>query len=110
MKVGLIDDYIPVAVRGEEVVDLSTVLPADILAAPGRYRMNLLIERFAELRERIEAVAATGKGRPLASARLRAPVSAPTQMLFAQGNYHEGLKGTHRPLGLFLKAPSTILD
>ncbi|WP_404478863.1 fumarylacetoacetate hydrolase family protein [Novosphingobium sp. BL-52-GroH] len=79
------------------------------MALPGLYRMNALIESFDEFRGAIEK-AATGAGRPLAEAQLRAPVQRPVQMLFAMGNYHEGLEGTARPLGLFLKASSTILD
>ncbi|WP_404477547.1 fumarylacetoacetate hydrolase family protein [Novosphingobium sp. BL-52-GroH] len=104
----MIDDYVPALIRGEDVIDLSSVLP-DIMAVPGHYRMNLLIERFADLRGAIEA-AGTGAGRSLTDVRLRAPVPRPVQMLFAMGNYHEGLKGTSRPLGLFLKASSSILD
>jgi 2-keto-4-pentenoate hydratase/2-oxohepta-3-ene-1,7-dioic acid hydratase in catechol pathway len=109
MKIALFDDYAPGLVRGDEIVDLSGALPSAIMALPGVYRMNALIEQFDQVRGAIQA-AAGGPGKPLSAVKLRAPVPAPSKMLMAMGNYHEGLTGTARPLGLFLKAPSTILD
>lgn len=109
MKIALFDDFALGVVRGDRIIDVSAALPADIAAAPGRYRMNLIIERFGELRDAI-AGATMGDGRPLSSVRLRAPSPAPSKMVFAIGNYHEGVEGASRPLGMFLKAPSTILD
>jgi 2-keto-4-pentenoate hydratase/2-oxohepta-3-ene-1,7-dioic acid hydratase in catechol pathway len=109
MKIGLVDDFVPVLVRDDEIVDLSAVLSPAVMGVPGRYRMNALIEQFSELRDAI-ASATDLPGRPLKGARLRAPIPMPSQMIFALGNYHEGLPDTSRPLGMFLKASSTILD
>jgi 2-keto-4-pentenoate hydratase/2-oxohepta-3-ene-1,7-dioic acid hydratase in catechol pathway len=109
MKIALFNDYVPGLVRGDEIIDVGGVLPKSIMDAPPVYRMNLLIERFADVRSDLEK-ALTRPGRSLSSVRLRAPSPMPSQMLFAMGNYHEGLVGTSRPLGLFLKAPSSILD
>lgn len=109
MKLALFDDYIPGLVRGDGVVDLRPILPDHLQTIPPLYRVNALIDCFDQVRGRISELA-DAPVRPLSEVRLRAPVPLPSQMLFAMGNYHEGLTGTARPLGLFLKAPTTVLD
>jgi Fumarylacetoacetate (FAA) hydrolase family len=109
MNIALFDEYVPGLVRDQEIVDLSDVLPKAIMDAPPAYSMSLLIERFADVRADLERALAC-PGRPLSGVRLRAPSPMPSHMLFAIGNYHEGPVGTSKPLGLCLKAPSSILD
>lgn len=108
MRIALFDDYRIGLVTGESIVDLSGALPA-IMDLPGLERMNALISGFSHYRE-ILASAADGPRRPLADVTLRAPTPRPRKMLFAQGNYFEGVESPVLPLSMFLKAPSAVLD
>src|SRR5271154_4927388 len=109
MKLALFDDYIPGVVNGDRIIDLSGVLGRAVTDLRPRYRMPAIINDFDKLRDRI-GDASTGKGKPIADVKLRAPLPQPIKMLFGIGNYKENIVTPNRPLELFLKAPSTILD
>jgi 2-keto-4-pentenoate hydratase/2-oxohepta-3-ene-1,7-dioic acid hydratase in catechol pathway len=106
MKLCLFDDFIPGRIDGDGVVSLAALVP-ELMAAPGFYRMQGLIEAW----DRVGADIAAHDGRPtpLPSVRLRAPVPRPTKLLCAQANFREGLPRTNRPVGLFLKASSCVI-
>lgn len=109
MKLALFDDYVPGAVSGDQIVDLSAAVGKAVMEAPPLQRMTAIISDFEGLRERM-AEAASGPGKPLDSVRLRAPMPQPSKMLFGLGNFRENVVANIMPLGLFLKAPSSILD
>jgi len=109
MKLALFDDYIPGVVNDGRIVDVSAAAGAGVMALAPGLRMNAIISEFDRLRDRI-ADAATGRGKPLESVRLRAPVPRPSKMMFGIGNYRENVDAEISPLGLYLKAPSSVLD
>ena len=109
MKLALFDDYFPGVVNDSRIVDLSAAVGEGVMALAPGLRMNAIIAEFDHLRDRI-ADAAAGRGKPLESARLRAPVPRPSKMMFGIGNYRENIDAEIKPLGLYLKAPSSILD
>ena len=106
MKLCLFDDFIPGKIIGETVVSLAPLMP-ELMAMPGRYRMQELIEAWDRIGPAIADY--DNKPVPLASVRLRAPVPRPTKLLCAQANFREGLERTNRPVGLFLKASSCVI-
>jgi 2-keto-4-pentenoate hydratase/2-oxohepta-3-ene-1,7-dioic acid hydratase in catechol pathway len=109
MKLALFDNYIPGVVNDGRIVDLSAAAGESVMALAPVLRMNAIISEFDRLRDRI-ADAATGRGKPLESVRLRAPVPQPSKMMFGIGNYRENVDAEISPLGLYLKSPSAILD
>lgn len=108
MKIAVINDYRPVKVIGEGVVDLSDIVGSEIMSQRPRDRMLSFIEAFDHLRTQIEA--ADGPIIPLADVTLRAPVPRPGKLLMGQGNYHENVDGPKAPLGMFLKPSTAVLD
>jgi 2-keto-4-pentenoate hydratase/2-oxohepta-3-ene-1,7-dioic acid hydratase in catechol pathway len=109
MKIALFDDYIPGIVKDGQILDVSGAVGEAVMSLPPMLRMNALIADFDRLRDRI-AAASSGAGKPLDSVRLRAPVPKPSKMLFGIGNFRENIQAEIRPLGLYLKAPSSVLD
>jgi 2-keto-4-pentenoate hydratase/2-oxohepta-3-ene-1,7-dioic acid hydratase in catechol pathway len=108
MKIGLFNDHRPGVIRGDQIVDLSGIAGSPIMGQRPRERMLLFIEGFEAMRAAIAA--ATGPVLKLSDVQLRAPVPKPGKILMGQGNYHENVSTPPRPLGLFLKPPSAILD
>jgi len=109
MKLALFNDYVPGVVNGDRIVDLSGIVGPAVMNLPGADRMPAIIADFARLRPAI-AEGARAQGLALSGVKLRAPIPRPTKMLFGLGNYRENVNGALAPLGLFLKAPSSILD
>ncbi|MFZ4604063.1 MAG: fumarylacetoacetate hydrolase family protein [Caulobacterales bacterium] len=108
MKICLFDDYKPGLVKGDAVIDLSSVVGAEIMAQRPKHRMQAFIEAFGSLRADIER--ADGPSFALADVTLRAPVPRPGKILMGQGNFHEGLGLPRLPLGMFLKPSTAVLD
>jgi 2-keto-4-pentenoate hydratase/2-oxohepta-3-ene-1,7-dioic acid hydratase in catechol pathway len=108
MKLALFSDYRVGVVRGDRIVDVSTVAGTSVMDRAPSQRMPALMERYDELRPALEAVG--GNGIPLSEARLRAPLPRPGKILCAIGNYMEGVREIVLPLGMFLKASSAVLD
>ncbi len=109
MELALFNEYIPGLRSRDRIVDISGVVGRSVMDRPATDRMNALISEFDSLRDRI-ARAASDQGQPLASVRLRAPQPRPSKMLFGIGNYRENIDAEIKPLSLFLKSPSSILD
>lgn len=109
MKLAMFNDFIPGVVVGDRIYDTSRVVGEAIMGLRPYGRMAAIIEQFGRLSERL-AEAARGAGSPLASVRLRAPLPRPTKIICAIGNFFEGTKTAPRPIDMFLKAPSAILD
>lgn len=108
MKLAYFDDFKLGVVKGDRIVDVSTVVatiphigPHDLISG--------LIARFAEYRPRIEA-AASGDGVALASVRLRPPLPRPTTIVCMAVNYMEdGTRTEPAPINAFLKSPAAII-
>ena len=120
MRLVSYDDYRVGALTADDnVVDLTGLLP-DLPPEFAPMRMLLLIERWDALRPQAEALAAEGRGAPLASVRLLAPVPAPRKVYAQPVNYkahHEEMQnspwsGTAPQVssdqGMFLKASSAV--
>jgi 2-keto-4-pentenoate hydratase/2-oxohepta-3-ene-1,7-dioic acid hydratase in catechol pathway len=101
--------------RGDMVVDVTTVvdsLPGAIWPVdPG----DMLIASFERLRSYIESEAEAGPARHLADCSLKSPVANPTKIIGALKNYHEPADDADYPVstldrdGLFLKATSSLI-
>jgi 2-keto-4-pentenoate hydratase/2-oxohepta-3-ene-1,7-dioic acid hydratase in catechol pathway len=108
MKLALFDDFVPGLVIGDRVVDASDALGALARSSP-QALMPAIIERFAELRPGLEALASR-PGRPLASVRLRPPLPRPGKIFCAMAGYMEGVaNGARAGIDMFLKAPTAVI-
>lgn len=109
MKLVLFNDFRPGVLTGDGVVDLGGLLP-DLAELTAGEVMPAVITRFADLRSRIEDLAAKGGGTALAGVRLRAPLARPRKLLCAVGNYYEsGTKREPDPQDFFIKSPEAVI-
>ncbi len=113
MRLALFDDFRVGVLRGDEVVDVSHLFNDRHAPAPNPFLIRA-IARFGDLRSKIEAAAAAGRGRPLSACRLLPPILYPSKVLAAPVNYKKhqaemSAANTVHELGFFLKAPSSII-
>ena len=81
MKILYFDDFkLGVLNRDGAVVDVSALVK-DIPHTGPHDLINGLIERFADYRAKLESAAASGKGIPLASVRIRPPLPRPVNKI-----------------------------
>ena len=109
MRLVFFDDYRLGVVQGDRIVDATAAL-GDVAAVAPQDRLLALISGWGELRPQIEHAAQSGSARPLAGARLRAPVPRPSKIVCAARNYMEN--GVHRsvPIEFFLKSSDAVLE
>ena len=109
MKILFFDDYKLGVLKGDNVVDVSAIVSSIPKLGPHDV-INGLIERWDEFRKPIEAAVAAGKGVPLSSVRLRAPLPRPVNIDCMAVNYMEdGTKSEPSPINAFNKAASSII-
>jgi 2-keto-4-pentenoate hydratase/2-oxohepta-3-ene-1,7-dioic acid hydratase in catechol pathway len=110
MKILYFDDFkLGVLNKDGAVVDVSGIVK-DIPHLGPHDLINGLIERFAGYRQRLEEAAASGKGIPLASVRIRPPLPRPVNIDCMAVNYMEdGTRAEPAPINAFLKSPSSII-
>jgi len=109
MKLALFNEYVPAVVNGDRIVDVSGTVGASVMNLMPGDRMIEIITRFDEFRPKLEqATKATGK--PISEVKLRSPMPQPSKMIYGLGNYKENIESPQRPLDVFLKSPSSILD
>lgn len=109
MKILFFDDYKLGVLKGDSVVDVSAIVSSIPKLGPHDV-INGLIERWDEFRKPIEAAVAAGKGVPLSSVRLRAPLPRPVNIDCMAVNYMEdGTKSEPSPINAFNKAASSII-
>ena len=109
MKLLFFDDFRLGVLRGEEVVDVSSVVDAVPHIGPHDL-INGLIARFEEHRGELEAAASGGPGIPLADVRIRPPLPRPTSIVCMAVNYMEdGTRKEPAPINAFLKSPSAVI-
>jgi 2-keto-4-pentenoate hydratase/2-oxohepta-3-ene-1,7-dioic acid hydratase in catechol pathway len=109
MKLCYFNDYRLGVVKGDAVVDVTSVVQDIPHTGPGDL-MNGLIERFDQYRGKLEAAAASGSGVALASVKIRPPLPKPTNIECMAVNYMEdGTRSAPAPINAFHKSPSAIV-
>ena len=109
MKILYFDDFKLGVLKGDTVVDVSSLVKDIPHTNPGNL-MNGLIARFDTYRKKIEEAVAAGKGVPLASVRIRPPLPKPTNVECMAVNYMEdGTLKEPAPINAFHKSPSAII-
>ena len=108
MKLAFFDDYKLGVVKGDSIVDVSSVVRDIPHTGPGNL-ISGLIERFADYRARLQD-AANAHGVPLSSARIRPPLPKPGNIVCMAVNYMEnGTLAKPAPINAFHKAPTAII-
>ena len=108
MKLMYFDDYRLGVLTGDTVIDVTAVV-RDIPHTGPHDLINGVIERFADLRPRLEQ-AAQGKGVPVGEVRIRAPLPRPINIDCMAVNYMEdGTRSEPAPLNAFHKSPSSVI-
>ncbi len=109
MKIVFFDDFKLGVLKGDAVVDVSRVVQ-DIPRLGPQDVIRGVIERFAELRPRLEAAAAQERGVPLDRVKIRPPLPKPANIVCMAVNYMEdGTRAEPAPINAFLKSPSAII-
>ena len=109
MKILFFDDFKLGVLKGDMVMDVSQAV-RDIPQLGPHDLINGLIERFSEYRARLEAAAASGKGVPVASVRIRPPLPRPINIDCMAVNYMEdGTKTEPAPINGFQKSSGSII-
>ena len=109
MKLVLFDDYRPGLLKDDAVVDISDAIRPLFSVTP-QLTMENLITSFEQYRGALEKLQREGKGVPLSSVRLRAPLPKPSKIICMGGNNREfGQREIGDAWG-FLKSPEAVLD
>jgi 2-keto-4-pentenoate hydratase/2-oxohepta-3-ene-1,7-dioic acid hydratase in catechol pathway len=109
MKLMYFDNYKLGVVKGDGVVDVSSVVEGIPHTGPHDL-INGLIERFAEYRARLEDAAARGQATPLANVKFRPPLPRPINIDCMAVNYMEdGTRTEPAPINAFHKSPNAVI-
>src|SRR5487761_188879 len=108
MKIVYFDDWKLGVVKGDNVDDVAPVvrvIPQTIPCA----LINGLIAKFGQYKGKLEDAAASGKGVPLASVRVRPPLPKPDNIDCMAVNYMEdGTRSAPAPINAFQKTANAI--
>ena len=109
MKLLFFDDYKLGVLKGDAVVDVSAVVADVPNLGPGDL-LRGVIERWGDLRPKLEQAAAQGQGVPVNQVRIRPPAPKPYTIACMAVNYMEdGTRSEPAPINAFLKAPNAII-
>jgi 2-keto-4-pentenoate hydratase/2-oxohepta-3-ene-1,7-dioic acid hydratase in catechol pathway len=109
MKLLHFDDFRLGVIRGENVVDISSVVD-DIPHIGPQDRIKGLIERYDEYRDKIEVEVAGSDGVPVSEVRIRAPLPKPGNIVCMAVNYMEdGTREEPAPMNAFQKSPTAVI-
>ncbi len=109
MKILLFDDFKLGVLKGDAVVDVSSVV-RDIPRMGPQDLMAGLIEHFADYRQRLEDAVAKGAGVPVSEVRIRPPLPRPHNIDCMAVNYMEdGTRAEPAPINAFHKSPSGVI-
>jgi 2-keto-4-pentenoate hydratase/2-oxohepta-3-ene-1,7-dioic acid hydratase in catechol pathway len=112
MKIMYFDDFKLGIVKGannDTVVDVSAVVQSIPHTGPHDL-INNLIADFDNWRAKLEAAAASGKGVPISSVRIRPPLLRPGTIDCMAVNFMEdGTRDAPAPINAFNKAPGAII-
>jgi 2-keto-4-pentenoate hydratase/2-oxohepta-3-ene-1,7-dioic acid hydratase in catechol pathway len=109
MKLLFFDDFKLGVVKGDGVVDISTVV--DEIPHTGPHNLiSGLIERFDDYRNPIEIAVAVGAAIPLKNVRIRPPLPKPVNIDCMAVNYMEdGTRKEPAPINAFHKSPNCVI-
>src|SRR5438067_5217955 len=108
MKLLYFEDYKLGVLKGDRVVDVSSVVRDIPHTGPGDL-INGLIARFDQYRGRLEDAAASGQGVALSSVRVRPPLPKPDNIDCMEVNYMEdGTRSAPAPINAFQKTANAI--
>ena len=109
MKIMYFDDFKLGIVKGDNVVDVSAVVQSIPHTGPHDL-INNLIADFDNWRAKLESAAASGKGVPISSVRIRPPLLRPATIDCMAVNFMEdGTREAPAPINAFNKAPGAII-
>ncbi|HSF07753.1 MAG TPA: fumarylacetoacetate hydrolase family protein [Methylomirabilota bacterium] len=109
MKLLFFDDFKLGVLKGDAVVDVSSVV-ADVPRTGPHNLISGLIERFADYRRRLEEAAGRGTGVPVSRVRIRPPLPRPTNIVAMAVNYMEdGTRSEPAPINAFHKSPNAVI-
>ena len=109
MKLAFFDDFKLGVVKGDNVVDVSSVVSGVPHTSP-QDLINRVIAGFDDHRANIEALVAAENGVPVSSVRLRPPLPKPYSIVCMAVNYMEdGTRDEPAPINAFLKSPHCIV-
>ena len=109
MKLLCFNDQRVGVLKGANVVDITSVISDIPHHGPGDL-VNRMIERFADLRGRIEAAMAAGSGLPVAQVKILPPLPKPVNIECMAVNYMEdGTRSAPAPINAFHKSPGCII-
>jgi 2-keto-4-pentenoate hydratase/2-oxohepta-3-ene-1,7-dioic acid hydratase in catechol pathway len=109
MKLLYFNDWRLGVLKGDNVVDVTSVVQDIPHVGPGDL-INGLIERFDQYRGHLESAAASGRGVPVASVKIRPPLPKPTNIDAMAVNYMEdGTRSEPAPINAFHKSPGAII-
>lgn len=108
MKFGFFNDWNLGVVKGDEIVDASSVL-GQVHAHSPMELVQAVIENFDDLRDALEEYAAKQNGIPLSSVKLLAPVPRPDKIICMAVNYFEGENPPMPEIDAFLKASDCVI-
>ena len=109
MKIMHFNDFKLGIVKGDNVVDVSAVVQSIPHTGPHDL-INNLIADFDNWRAKLEAAAASGKGVPISSVRIRPPLLRPATIDCMAVNFMEdGTREAPAPINAFNKAPGAII-
>jgi 2-keto-4-pentenoate hydratase/2-oxohepta-3-ene-1,7-dioic acid hydratase in catechol pathway len=109
MKLMCFNDYRIGVVKGDNVVDIMSVIQNIPHHGTGDL-MNGLIATFGDVRGRIDAAVAAGTGLPVAQVKIRPPLPKPVNIECMAVNYMEdGTRSAPAPINAFHKAPSCLI-
>jgi len=109
MKLCFFDDWKLGVVKGENVVDVSSVVKDIPHTNPGNL-INGLIERFSDYWARLDDAVAKGTGVPVKSVKLRPPLPRPGNIDCMAVNYMEdGTRSEPAPINGFHKSPNAVI-
>ena len=109
MKLAFFDDFKLGVVKGDNVVDVSSVVSGVPHTSP-QDLINRVIAGFDDHRANIEALVAAESGVPVNSVRIRPPLPKPYSIVCMAVNYMEdGTRDEPAPINAFLKSPHCIV-
>ncbi|MEE8443234.1 MAG: fumarylacetoacetate hydrolase family protein [Dehalococcoidia bacterium] len=108
MKLVFFDDYKLGLLKGDQVVDVSSVVQ-DIPHIGPHDLISGLIERFAQYKGRLEQAASSSQGVPVSQVQLRPPLPKPGQIVCMAVNYTDSGTREPAPINAFLKSPKAVI-
>ena len=109
MKLLYFNDFRLGVLKGEHVVDVTPEVRNVPHTGPGNLVIGV-IERWSELRGRLEKAAASGAGVPVSQVKIRPPLPKPVNVDCMAVNYMEdGTRKEPAPINAFHKSPGCVV-